>query len=390
ADARAHLIKVQNQVQSLLPEPHSHQRRWSHPQHRSLGVLPQPEPEEETKPFILDLKNFPDLAKADINSQNPNIQVTIEVVDDPQMEVEMDLAKEKDWLPSSSSSPSSTVDLLGGKKLFWPLFWSYTDSSEDSNSRSGMEETGEEEEEEDYSLDYGSEEPLPSGVGGDWDTRWNEGWDPIQTWRGGGQPQHSFSLSNFTEAFLKRTWVCMGKVRPGENWTEAVRKKWLNCKSEFLQRYLHQVLSELPNCPCSYPFEAAYAVVSVYDDAHGRPFRWHDASGPKERLDIYKPSARSCIRSALSSDSTTLAAQHCCYDDRGRLITRGKGAGTPNLISTEFSPELHFKVDVLPWILCKGDWSRFHAVRPPNNGLSCPENPHEDVFMNELEEAREY
>lgn len=167
-------------------------------------------------------------------------------------------------------------------------------------------------------------------------------------------------------------------------------EKWLNCKSEFLQRYLQQVLSELPSCPCSYPSEVAYTVVSVYDETHGRQFRWRDASGPKERLDIYKPSARSCIRSALSGDSSTLAAQHCCYGDRGRLITRGKGAGTPNLISTEFSPELHFKVDVLPWILCKGDWSRFHAVRPPNNGLSCPENPHEDVFMNELEEAREY
>ena len=167
-------------------------------------------------------------------------------------------------------------------------------------------------------------------------------------------------------------------------------EKWLNCKSEFLQRYLHQVLSELPSCPCSFPSEVGYTVVSVYDETHGRQFRWRDASGPKERLDIYKPSARSCIRSALSGDLSTLAAQHCCYDERGRLITRGKGAGTPNLISTEFSPELHFKVDVLPWILCKGDWSRFHAVRPPNNGLSCPANPHEDVFMNELEEAREY
>lgn len=70
-------LEQQNQVQSLLPEPHSHQRRWSHPQHRSVGVLPQPEPEEETKPFILDLKNFPDLANADINSQNPNIQVSL-------------------------------------------------------------------------------------------------------------------------------------------------------------------------------------------------------------------------------------------------------------------------------------------------------------------------
>lgn len=68
-------LEQQNQVQTLLPEPHSHQRRWSHHQHRSVGVLPQPEPEEETNPFILDLKNFPDLANADINSQNPNIQV---------------------------------------------------------------------------------------------------------------------------------------------------------------------------------------------------------------------------------------------------------------------------------------------------------------------------
>ncbi|XP_040016740.2 isthmin-2 [Gasterosteus aculeatus] len=416
----------QNQVRSLLSEPHSHQRRWSHPQHHSVGVLPQPEPEEETKPFILDLKNFPELANADIHPQNPNIQVTIEVVDDPQMEVEIDVAKEKDWLPSSSSSPSSTVDWLGGKTLFWPLFWSYTDSesSEDSSNRSGVGETGEEEEEEDYSLDYGSEEPLPSGVGGDWDTRWKEGWDPMQSYYeketdewtpwspcsvtcGNGEKKRTKSCGyscTLTEASKCDLEPCPGEVNTVvepfpfemENGTQPFGtdvdscEKWLNCKSEFLQRYLHQVLSEMPSCPCSYPSEAAYAVVSVHDESRGRPFSWRDASGPKERLDIYKPSARSCIRSALSSDSSTLAAQQCCYGDRGRLITRGKGAGTPNLISVEFSPELHFKVDVLPWILCKGDWSRFHAVRPPNNGLSCPENPHEDVFMNELEEAREY
>ncbi|KAG7251328.1 hypothetical protein CRUP_024405 [Coryphaenoides rupestris] len=184
-----------------------------------------------------------------------------------------------------------------------------------------------------------------------------------------------FEMENGTEPFGTDVDTC---------------EKWLNCKSDFLQRYVHQVLSELPGCPCSYPSAAAYAVVSVHDEARGRPFRWRDASGPRERLDVYKPSARSCIRSALSDAASTLAAQHCCYDERGRLLTRGKGAGTPNLISSEFSPELHFKVDVLPWILCKGDWSRFHAARPPNRGLACPENPHQDVFLNELEEAREY
>ncbi|XP_039538977.1 isthmin-2-like [Pimephales promelas] len=167
-------------------------------------------------------------------------------------------------------------------------------------------------------------------------------------------------------------------------------EKWLNCKNDFLQKYLHQVLTELPNCPCIYPSEVVYSAVNIFDRKLQKTYRWRDASGPKERLDIYKPSARFCVRSMLSFDSTTLAAQHCCYDDHMKLITRGKGAGAPNLISTEFSPELHYKVDVLPWILCKGDWSRFHSVRPPNNGLQCVENPQEDVYMNELEEAREY
>lgn len=167
-------------------------------------------------------------------------------------------------------------------------------------------------------------------------------------------------------------------------------EKWLSCKNDFLQKYLHQVLTELPSCPCSYPSEAVYSAVNIQDSKLRKTYRWRDASGPKERLDIYKPSARFCIRSMLSYDSTTLAAQHCCYDDQMRLITRGKGAGAPNLISTEFSPELHYKVDVLPWILCKGDWSRFHSVRPPNNGLDCTDNPPEQVFQMELKEAREY
>lgn len=132
-------------------------------------------------------------------------QVTIEVVDDPQMEAEMDLTSEtkNKWPPqpsssssasttststssSSSSSPSSTVDWLGGKKLFWPLFWGYADadSSEDGTGHSGLEDTGEEEEEEDYLLEYDSGEPLPSGVGGDWDSHWNEGWDSTQGYYG--------------------------------------------------------------------------------------------------------------------------------------------------------------------------------------------------------------
>uniref|UniRef100_A0AAY5ENY0 Isthmin 2b n=1 Tax=Electrophorus electricus TaxID=8005 RepID=A0AAY5ENY0_ELEEL len=394
--------------------------------HHSPGIQPQPKLEEEAKPFILDLKNFPDLAMADIGSQNPNIQVTIEVVDDPQMEVEMDLVKEhsNNWPISFSSSPSSVVDWLGHKKLFWSLFWGYNDadSGEDGMGQAIKEE---QEEEEDYTSEYDSGKPIPSGQGGmgrEWDSQWNFDWDPTHSYYeeeewsawtpcmvtcGHGNQTRTRSCGDFCISTESRSCdldPCTDDLNPisrdfpfaMENGTEPFGtdvdscEKWLNCKSEFLQHYIQQIHTELPSCPCSYPSTASHNAVSLPDMHHDRTYHWRDASDPKERLDIYKPSAWSCLRSVLSTEGTTLAAQHCCYDSQGLLITRGKGAGTPNLISTEFSPDLHFKVDVLPWILCKGDWSRFHTVRPPNNGLDCPENPQHDVFMNELVEARKY
>lgn len=167
-------------------------------------------------------------------------------------------------------------------------------------------------------------------------------------------------------------------------------EKWLNCRSDFLAQYLSQVLQDLPSCPCTYPLEAADKAVSLRDEHQGRSFQWKDASGPRERLDVYQPTARLCLRSLLSQSSSTPAAQHCCYDAGSRLLTRGKGAGTPDLVSNDFSPELHFKVDKQPWILCKGDWSRYHAVRPPNNGRACADNPPEEEFLAQLQEAKEY
>lgn len=60
----------QLQQENLLQTPPTPKRHWSH-----QGVLPAPAPEEDPTPFILDLKNFPELANADTSSQNPNIQV---------------------------------------------------------------------------------------------------------------------------------------------------------------------------------------------------------------------------------------------------------------------------------------------------------------------------
>lgn len=97
--------------------------------------------------------------------------MTIEVLNDPPMEVDTDLIKDRsnDW---PTSSPSSTVEWHGGKKLFWPLFWGYTDVD------SGEDGTGQAvDEEDDYALEYDSGEALPSGLdktGGIWESPWTE------------------------------------------------------------------------------------------------------------------------------------------------------------------------------------------------------------------------
>ncbi|XP_064881154.1 isthmin-2-like [Oncorhynchus nerka] len=434
-------LQQQNQLQSLAsstqPSQRPRCRSWSH------VVLPKPEPEEEPEPFILDLRNFPELANADLGSHSPNIQVTIEVVEDPQTEteMEMDLAKEggdggrNDWSLSSK-------EWLGHKKLFLALFWEYPDQAETESGQGGMASPEEQEQEqptEDYNYDPEEQEPELSGtrgtgtggtgtgvgIGGDWGSHWrnNKGWgskenyeyeeeewsdwSPCSVTCGNGNQKRIRSCGYACTATESRTCdldrcpddlLAVTELMPLEktNGTDSLDTnvdscdKWLSCKNDFLQKYLHKVLTELPSCPCTYPSEAVYNAVHIFDTTLRKTYRWRDASGPRERLDIYKPSARFCTRSMISSNSTTLAAQHCCYDDHAMLITRGKGAGAPNLISTEFSPELHYKVDVLPWILCNGDWSRFHSVRPPNNGLLCPDNPHEEVHQAQLEEAREY
>jgi len=104
-----------------------------------------------------------------LNVMTFSLQVTIEVVDEPQAEaeVEIDLVKDShrnDWSATSSSSEMA----MGHWKVFWPLFWEYPEQVEEGGGPASP--TG-----QDY--EPRTMGPVLSGVGGDWGSHWNKGWD---------------------------------------------------------------------------------------------------------------------------------------------------------------------------------------------------------------------
>uniref|UniRef100_A0A8C4PTT7 Isthmin 2 n=1 Tax=Equus asinus asinus TaxID=83772 RepID=A0A8C4PTT7_EQUAS len=103
-------------------------------------------------PLLLELQKLPGLANTDLSAPNPNIQVTIEVVEDPQTEVEMDLLAEP-----SNRWPQGAPSWLPTKELFWPLFWGYVEGEEGGTGLKGRA-PGEDEEEEEEEAEAEEEE----------------------------------------------------------------------------------------------------------------------------------------------------------------------------------------------------------------------------------------
>ncbi|XP_070234676.1 LOW QUALITY PROTEIN: isthmin-2 [Bos mutus] len=382
-------------------------------------------------PLLLELQKLPGLTNTDLSALNPNIQVTIDVVVDPQDELEVDLMAE----PNNRWSEGAPC-WLPAEELFWPLSWGYSEGEEEARLKGRASGEEQEEEEEDDPPEYSEgedqedseehgrddQEPGFSGAAGGWeqgplsprdwafeepdryDYELQEEWSPWSLCSGScGSGQQRTQPCSYTCIASKscacdlppswsfcpqlgwadRSLVPLPPPLPSANVDSC--EKWLNCKSDFLAKYLSQVLRALPSCPCAYALEAVSSAVSLWEEHQGRSFRWRDAGGPCERLDEYRSTAPSAC--ALCS---TPAAQHCCYDVSSRLLTRGKGAGAPDLVSTDVSPELHFKVDTLPWIPCKADCTHYHAVRPANNGRACADNPPEEEYLAQLQEAKEY
>ncbi|XP_078037346.1 uncharacterized protein LOC144470269 [Augochlora pura] len=165
-------------------------------------------------------------------------------------------------------------------------------------------------------------------------------------------------------------------------------QKWLNSRDK-IEKVFIGGLASLPACPCQYPSNIFYDD-KIWDEPQKRYFRWRDVSGSSQRLDVYKPGAAYCVRSLLTQGSGSAAAQHCCYDGKRRLLTRGSGAGTTNFVSPEISIVLHERIDVLPWRLCKGDFSRYNRVRPPNNDNHCEPNPDDEEYQRQIDDTKYY
>lgn len=146
----------------------------------------------------------------------------------------------------------------------------------------------------------------------------------------------------------------------------------------------------LPSCPCHISPAALYNNNTVYDLQQKKRFNWKVIHAKSGKLNIFKPDAAYCIQQQLSMSASSPSAQQCCYDKNFQLITRGSGAGTPHLVAPEIDYSLHSEVDLKPFILCQGDWTRYQAVRSPNNGYNCTDNPNQGEFIEQVKRARDY
>lgn len=159
---------------------------------------------------------------------------------------------------------------------------------------------------------------------------------------------------------------------------------WQNCD---LNQHLKasRWFQKLPSCSCQ--LQPAHFIYnnSIYDPELNKTFQWKEMKVDKRAL--LRRTAKFCIRSLPRS---SLSAQVCCYDSKFQLITRGLGAGTPFVVSPDRNATMHYELDVLPIRLCNGDWTRYHAARPPNNGRNCTANPDDNEYALQVIKARDY
>ncbi|MDX1969368.1 MAG: RHS repeat-associated core domain-containing protein, partial [Planctomycetaceae bacterium] len=159
-------------------------------------------------------------------------------------------------------------------------------------------------------------------------------------------------------------------------------------RRRFLDWYQHESedgdktwLIGLPNCPCK-------LTLTKEGPCNPNPSVWNN---PSEWTFGFHPGAKWCTRS--KGWNWVGAAQQCCYDATGNLITHGPGAGTPDKVSIDWSNfplggsgSDHQAIDVEParWAQALDGYYAnqsglytylYNLMRPPNNGNRCRDNP---------------
>lgn len=162
---------------------------------------------------------------------------------------------------------------------------------------------------------------------------------------------------------------------------------------------------KLPACPCSIPgyitrerifYKVKYVILRKADSecflTPGDEFTWM-AYRYFER--DYHPGSTGCIRQnnptpvdieVQNTPGTQFPyriricpGQQCCYDDKGKLITHGEGAGTVDIYGPECKPYFwdHVRWDVKYFKLMRkcGLTREYLLVRPPDPNHWCPRNP---------------
>lgn len=122
-------------------------------------------------------------------------------------------------------------------------------------------------------------------------------------------------------------------------------------------------LSGLPDCPCT-----------VLEARNDPMQRWRQVKNGGIPLAFFHPGAKTEFR-ALGPNSDH--GQQCSYDSErpsGALITGGRGAGTPDVVSPLRSTTRHFRDDVLPGLSLP--WQETQKRWIPNRGEApgCPTN----------------
>lgn len=147
----------------------------------------------------------------------------------------------------------------------------------------------------------------------------------------------------------------------------------------YAQNPKHNWQTKLPDCPCMAPDKEETVLNDGWAKDKGDINKYHKGASSSYRS--YPP-----VKTEFGK-----SGQQCCYDENGRLITSGSGAGTPDKISTcrgenkKGTMKLrlagiagHIKKDVKPWNkLIKENsngWATYNKEWVPNNGKNCTKN----------------